>query len=60
MIETATQLKAKVRNLSSGDSKKAQTLEAQDAVPGVGGRLLRCHDKTRNYRMGKKPVIEYE
>ena len=26
MIETATQLKAKVRNLSSGDSKKAQTL----------------------------------
>ena len=26
MIETATQLKAKVRNLSGGDSKKAQTL----------------------------------
>lgn len=26
MIRTATQLKAKVRNLSSGDSKKAQTL----------------------------------
>ena len=26
MIRTATQLKAKVRNLSGGDSKKAQTL----------------------------------
>ena len=27
MIKTATQLKAKIRNMSGGDSLKAQTLE---------------------------------
>ena len=54
MIETATQLKAKVRNLSGGDSKKAQTLEAQGAVPGVGGRLLRCFGNRQ--RHGNSPA----